>query len=308
MKGLYCRDCGVDIPRRLGKGKQRERCDGCRKSRHREQARVSYQKTHPDWENGKARQAELQRAYLARRKAAKDNLTEVTAADLSAARGDLLAHQVNLMMDGSGKTVPMPAKQKSLEQASVDEARRVGQLEGDTTLAAERDKAERLREAVRVSEALPVSRNRKSSEGALGPARVLPGTKPIWKSLLCHDPLSVRNRYGYGAWSSNPGESGQPQALAAIAAASGDAMQAFAQARGAYRWNVLDAELLVSYLTDQLKPWDKRRHEAVIRRIEYGDIRDAKARPIIKRMKPLGTPPDLSDAIVDLAIREREDS
>src|SRR5262245_2032862 len=70
---VECKDCGKEIPRRSGPGKQRERCYACRKKRHDLLEREAARRRKPNWEAGKARKAELQREYLARSRAAREN-------------------------------------------------------------------------------------------------------------------------------------------------------------------------------------------------------------------------------------------
>jgi hypothetical protein len=268
-----CKDCGKPLKRRKGRGRQRERCKACADERKRLRDRDRYRETHPGWKDGKERQAQLQREYHARKKAARENLTDVTSGDTLDARDAL--DRAGLMRDRSVSMVPLP--KRPLSQAELD---KIAMLqmghEGETSLLAEDDRNRRMSQAEKV----------------------------LWEQPVYGDPLARKNEYGFGGWVVSEEDRLMPWGFAAIQAASGDALALFAKAKGATGASREHAAILIRWVTDQLPGWQQKMYAEVFRRLEAGEIQDAEGRPIVKRMKPSGRATE-ADALVDLALLEK---
>jgi hypothetical protein len=329
-----CRDCGVVLPEQ-GRSRPRERCESCAKERRRVQKRDHERKTHPGWEERRAAANERQRDYRKGRPQPRS--------------GQGLAEAYASIVPEIDPDDPARTPEKLL-----------------AILAADQAKGDALEEEIRVSDALPVSSNRKRIEieeilYEPGPMEVLegpegekkrrtyakaldpgvpevkriakvretdarPGTKPLWQTLLSPDPLSpwasnpIEELYAYGPLGARevdifegmrtPGHY-RSQGFAAVQAASGAALLELAKARrgtaAMYGPNAREARVLIHYVTNQVKPWEEKTYGPVLRKIDSGEIRDENGRPIVKRTRPLGNPETLADAIVDLALNEREE-
>jgi hypothetical protein len=309
-----CKTCGATVT--SGKrGPKRTVCDGCRKKANGDAARERWRRNHPGWEAGKVKQSEQQTQYLTRKRTGAALPEPQTPEEVvkrmlepETKKNDAL----KLAVDVPDSLFVRNRRDDTLEiQESV-------YTPGPKTFGwRERGLPTRTTWGKAIDPSMPA---RKLVVKA--PARkVTAGSKPIWESQLYPEPLlgssnSIEDLYVWGP--ANDGEvdifKGQrpdvirsrAPALDAIRAASGDALEALAEKRGEVVPGPEEAKILIRHITGQLEPWQERRFGSVLRKIDLGEIRARDGRPITRRTTPTREPKNLDEALVNLAIREKE--
>lgn len=260
----------MQLEARKGRGRPREYCGECSAQRKSERERDRQRLKNPGWEERRAAANNLQREYRARLKAAFESNTEVTASDLREAW--LALERAGLTKDRSAAMVPkQPNRPKTQAQLDKEDMLQLGH-EGETTLAAEREKTARLRRA----------------------------SRGLWESCFYRDPLST--------WASDRSERRVTPAFADVQATSGAALQEFATADRARGPGPKHAVALLAYMTGQLEPWQQKRYGRVVRKLDNGEIRDKEGNPIVRRAGASGNPKSMGEATVDLAFIEKEEA